>query len=67
MDGCIIDVTVKEGDRVEIGQTLVVLDAMKMEHSLKADSNGTIESISIKVGDQVKGRQLLVNIKVDNI
>ena len=63
MDGGIIDVLVEAGQIVKKGQTLVVLEAMKMEHSMKADSDGVIKSILVNKGDQVKGRQLLVEIE----
>jgi geranyl-CoA carboxylase alpha subunit len=42
---------------------LVIMEAMKMEHSLKADCDGTVESADLAVGSQVKRQQLLVNIK----
>jgi len=62
MDGAIIDVLAKVGDIVTTGQTLVVLEAMKMEHQLKADVDGVVESVSATVGDQVKERQVLVTV-----
>ncbi|MFT7185655.1 MAG: geranyl-CoA carboxylase alpha subunit [Pseudohongiellaceae bacterium] len=65
MDGAIIDVLAVEGGHVEKGQTLVMLEAMKMEHPLKADVTGIVESVTIKTGDQVKLRQLLVTIKAE--
>ncbi len=67
MDGAIVDVLVKEGDAVEAGQTLVVLEAMKMEHPLKAGINGTVTVISCEAGQQVKSKQLLATIEGDNI
>jgi len=65
MDGAIIDVLAVEGNLVEKGQTLVMLEAMKMEHPLKADVTGIVENVSISTGDQVKLRQLLVTIKAE--
>ncbi len=65
MDGAIIDVLAEVGDKVVKGQSLVMLEAMKMEHPLKSDVNGTVESIHVKANDQVKVRQLLVTIKAD--
>ena len=62
MDGAIVDVVVAEGERVSRGQTLVVLEAMKMEHPLKADMDGTVAAIHCQAGDQVKSRQLLVEL-----
>lgn len=63
MDGAIVDVLVREGDTVEAGQTLVVLEAMKMEHALKAGFSGTVTAVSCEVGQQVKSRQLLATVE----
>jgi geranyl-CoA carboxylase alpha subunit len=62
MDGGMGDVMVKVGDVVEVGQTLAVLEAMKMEHPLKAGVAGTIAEVLVQAGDQVKGRQKLIQI-----
>ncbi|MDX5297890.1 MAG: biotin/lipoyl-binding protein, partial [Gammaproteobacteria bacterium] len=62
MDGAIVALNVQEGDTVSAGQTLVVLEAMKMEHPLKADLAGTVRTCTVSVGDQVKRRQLLIHI-----
>jgi geranyl-CoA carboxylase alpha subunit len=65
MDGAMVDVMVKAGDVVEVGQTLAVLEAMKMEHPLKAGVAGTIAEVLVQAGDQVKGRQKLIQITAD--
>jgi geranyl-CoA carboxylase alpha subunit len=62
MDGAIVNVLVQQGDTVAQGQTIVVLEAMKMEHQLKAGVAGTVASINAQVGQQVKARQLLASI-----
>jgi geranyl-CoA carboxylase alpha subunit len=62
MDGAIVDVLVSEGDVVEQGQTVVILEAMKMELQLKAEATGIVESVNTRKGDQVSIRQLLVEI-----
>ena len=62
MDGAIIEVLAVAGSRVEKGQTLVILEAMKMEHPLKSDVEGIVEAVNVSQGDQVKLRQLLVNV-----
>ncbi|KXS17728.1 hypothetical protein M427DRAFT_54326 [Gonapodya prolifera JEL478] len=57
----IISIGVKEGDKVQKGTSLVVLEAMKMEHVIRAPHDGIVKSINYKVGDQVpEGRHLLV-------
>ena len=65
MDGGIVEVLVNEGDSVEVGQTLVVLEAMKMEHPLKAEVAGIVANINVAAGDQVKGRQKLVQLQAN--
>lgn len=61
MPGQIIEVLVCEGDRVEKGQPLVVLEAMKMEHSVRAESCAIVETLNVALGDQVEeGSTLLV-------
>ena len=62
MDGVIVEVLCAPGDEVSVGQTLVVLEAMKMEHPLKAAVDGIVESVSCEQGLQVKTRQLLLRV-----
>ncbi|GAA0842073.1 geranyl-CoA carboxylase subunit apha [Marinobacter szutsaonensis] len=64
MDGAIIDVLVAEGETVEQGQTLVILEAMKMEHPVKADRSGVVAGVHTRAGEQVRRSQLLVEITV---
>ncbi len=63
MDGAVIDILCSEGDSVSTGQTLAVVEAMKMEHQIKADCDGVVSKISAAIGDQVKIRQLLIQIE----
>jgi geranyl-CoA carboxylase alpha subunit len=63
MDGAIVEVLVEQGAKVSKGQLLVVLEAMKMEHSLKASIDGVVRRVGVSRGDQVKNRQLLVEIE----
>lgn len=62
MDGVIVDVLAKEGDAVEAGQLMVVMEAMKMEHQLKALSTGLVTEVRAAIGQQVKSKELLVTI-----
>ena len=61
--GAVSKVSVKVGDPVEKNQTLVTIEAMKMETAITARMDGTVASIEVKVGDTVKGGQLLLTIK----
>lgn len=64
MDGAIVEIKANVGDTVAKGDTLIVMEAMKMEHPLKANADGVIEAININTGDQVKSKQLLAQITV---
>ena len=63
MNGAIVSVLAKPGDRVAKGQRVVVLEAMKMQHEISAEREGTIDKILVKPGDQVATRQLLAELK----
>ena len=62
MDGAIIDVLVEPGQTVRQGETLVILEAMKMEHPVKVDCDGVVSQVLTNKGDQVKRNQLLAEI-----
>lgn len=62
MDGAIVALLVKEGDVVQKGQTLAVMEAMKIEHQLKANRDGRVTSLNISEKQQVKKRQQLLAI-----
>ena len=55
MNGTMVSVLVKSGEQVNKGQPLVIMEAMKMEHTIKAPSNGTIDEIFFHEGDMVDG------------
>jgi geranyl-CoA carboxylase alpha subunit len=62
MDGNVVKVIAAEGDAVVKGQLIGVIEAMKMEHPIKADIDGVIKAIKMQQGQQVKTRQVLVEI-----
>ncbi|HEY9316483.1 3-methylcrotonyl-CoA carboxylase alpha subunit [Achromobacter deleyi] len=62
MPGKIISISVKAGDTVEKGQPLLVMEAMKMEHTISAPANGRVEEVFYGVGDQVTEGAELVSI-----
>ena len=53
MQGTIIKLLVDVGDEVEMGQSVAVLEAMKMENNIAAGRSGTVAEIRVKVGDSV--------------
>ncbi|MFP6579277.1 MAG: biotin carboxylase N-terminal domain-containing protein [Myxococcota bacterium] len=62
MPGKVIQLLVAVGDRVRAGQTLVVLEAMKMEHPMDAPEDGVVREVLVAVGDQVKSGAPLVSL-----
>jgi len=63
MDGAIVDIRVCVGETVSKGQLLLVLEAMKMEHPLKAGIDGVVKAVQVMAGDQVRNRQVLLEIE----
>lgn len=60
MPGLIIDLKVKEGDTVNQGDPLLILEAMKMENILKSPGDGVVKMIKIKKGDSVEKGHVLI-------
>jgi Acetyl/propionyl-CoA carboxylase, alpha subunit len=65
MPGKIIDVFAAKGTKIEKGEPLVVLEAMKMQNLLQTEESGTITAINVRVGENVLGDQILVEIKIE--
>ncbi|ONG41625.1 3-methylcrotonyl-CoA carboxylase [Alkanindiges hydrocarboniclasticus] len=65
MDGAIVNVLVNAGDTVTKGQTLLILEAMKIQQQIKADVDGIVAEIIGQIGQQVKKRQVLLKIEVN--
>ncbi len=63
MPGKIIALSVNVGDKVSAGQTLLVMEAMKMEHTITASTEGTVEEIFYNIGDQVSEGAELIKIE----
>ena len=62
MAGTIVDIKVNAGDQVSDGETLFILEAMKMETEIKATQSGSVSAPTIALGDQVTSGQPLINI-----
>jgi 3-methylcrotonyl-CoA carboxylase alpha subunit len=65
MPGKVTAVEVKKGEKVEKGQRLLTLEAMKMEHALTAPFDGTVAELNAKAGAQVTEGQMLVKIEAE--
>ena len=63
MPGKVTKVFVEASSQVKAGEPLLVLEAMKMEYTLKAEIDATVEKLNVNVGDQVVIGQLLVELK----
>ena len=66
MQGTIVKIQVAEGDKVEAGDILVVLEAMKMENNIASDVNGTIAEITIEEGDSVGAGDIIILIDLED-
>ena len=65
MPGLVRDVVVKVGDQVAAGDRLVVLEAMKMEHVLRAPRDGVLATVAVSAGDQVTAGALMVALEAE--
>lgn len=65
MPGKVTKVLRKVGDPIKSGEVVLVLEAMKMEYSMKAEVDGVIEQISVTPGEQTMLGKVLVKIKED--
>lgn len=61
LPGVILEIKVKEGDLVKRGQTLLVLEAMKMENDIKTDHDGKVVAINVSKGESIlEGTDLII-------
>lgn len=62
MPGIVVSVAVAEGDEVEKGQAVCVLEAMKMENEIRASGSGKVSRVAVAPGDTVNSGDLLIEI-----
>ena len=62
MPGLVVAISIEEGQDVEKGQVLVILESMKMQNELKAPRAGKIGRIRVKAGESVEQKQTLLSI-----
>ena len=65
MPGQVLKILVSEGQRVVAGEALLILEAMKMEQTIRAASDGVVESVKVKTGQIVSPGDVLVQIRAD--
>ncbi|MFZ5912554.1 MAG: biotin/lipoyl-containing protein [Chloroflexota bacterium] len=63
MPGMVVSIPVEEGQAVEKGQVLVILESMKMQNELKAPRAGTIHRIRVRAGESVEQKQTLLSVQ----
>ncbi len=63
MPGQIVDIVATTGQRVQAGDTLAVLEAMKMQHRILAEIDGTVKSVGVKKGDQLGSGDLIAELE----
>jgi biotin carboxyl carrier protein len=66
MPGKVVKILVKEGEKINLKQPLVIVESMKMENEIKSPSNGTVKSIHFKAGDLVETGQPIIKIEPEN-
>jgi biotin carboxyl carrier protein len=62
MPGMIVAVTVEEGQAVTAGQTVIILESMKMQNELKAPRDGVVQRVSVAAGQTVEQKKVLITI-----
>ena len=62
LPGTITSINVKEGDQVKVGDTVLVMEAMKMANNITAECDGTVKAILVQQGAQVQSGDALVEI-----
>ena len=65
MHGALFEIFVELGDHVEIGTCLALLEAMKIQHEILAEIEGTVQAIYVDAGTQVAANELLIEIVPD--
>ncbi len=63
MPGLVLDILVEPGKAIEKGDTLLVLEAMKMENSIKSPTEGTVKAVTVEVGKAVEKNAVLIEFE----
>lgn len=66
MPGTVVKVIVSEGDEVAAGQSLVIVEAMKMEHDVRSPMDGVVRKVSVSDGDSVGTTEAMIEIEPAN-
>ncbi len=63
LPGTVLDIKVKEGQEVNQGDVVILLEAMKMENEIAAPTSGKVSQILVKTGDAVNGGDVMISIE----
>ena len=63
MPGLLVSVSVAEGDEVKVGDELAVLEAMKMENTLRAERNGVVSRLNFAAGESVEVDEVILELE----
>mgnify|MGYP003419037499 FL=1 len=63
MPGLVVTIPVEEGQAVQRGQVLLILESMKMQNELKAPRDGTVGRVRVKAGESVEQKQILLSVQ----
>lgn len=63
MPGLVLDILVEPGQEVQKGDSLIILEAMKMENIIKAEGDGKVKSIEVKTSEKVDKGQLMIDME----
>jgi biotin carboxyl carrier protein len=63
MPGMVVSILVEEGQKIEKGQVLLILESMKMQNELKSPRDGTVGRMRVKPGESVEQRQTLLSVQ----
>jgi len=66
MPGKVVKVLVTEGEKVEAGQSLVIVESMKMENDIKSPTNGSVKSIHFKAGELVEPGKPIIKLEPED-
>ena len=67
MPGKVVNIPIQVGDRMKAGDTVIVIEAMKMQNSYKVTSDCTIKEIVVSEGETINSNQLLIRLDLTNI
>jgi pyruvate carboxylase subunit B len=63
MPGSVVKVLVADGDEVEVGQSLVIVEAMKMENDVRSPIDGVVKAVNVAAGDSVGTTEAMIEIE----